>query len=38
MKTFVIRSAVTNRGAHLPHVRKLGGLAAEEKTGDAAHF
>jgi hypothetical protein len=38
MKTFVIRSAVTNRGAHLPHIRKLSGLTAEEKAGDAAHF
>ncbi len=38
MKSFVIRSAVTNCGAHLPHIRKLGGLVAKEKTGDAAHF
>jgi hypothetical protein len=38
MKTFVIGSAVTNRVAHLPYIRKLSGFAAEEKTGDAAHF
>jgi hypothetical protein len=38
MKAFVIRSAVTDGIAHALHVRNPGGLATEEKTGDAAHF
>lgn len=37
MKAFVIRSAVTNRGAHSLNVGKLSGPAAKDETGDAAH-
>src|SRR5579863_7920298 len=38
MKPVVIRSPVPNGRAHPLHVRKLGGLVTEEKTGDTAHL